>query len=129
MSDHVVGEHHGATADTAHAAGEHHHPGPAEYIKIGVILFVLTVIEVAVVYVPALSALLVPILMVLMAIKFALVVLWFMHLRFDNPLFSGLFTAPLFIALAITLALMALFGSFFGGGHATEIIGSGGGGH
>ena len=38
---------------------------------------------------------LVPILLILSATKFALVVLWFMHLRFDNALFSTLFTGGL----------------------------------
>ena len=90
------------------AGHEAHHPGPRQYLTIGVILFVLTVVEVAVVYM-SLGAFLLPILMVLMVIKFALVVLYFMHLKFDNKLFSTLFTAPLLIAVSIVLALIALF--------------------
>ncbi len=85
------------------AGHEEHHPGPRQYVTIGVILFVLTVVEVAVVYM-SLGAFLLPILMVLMVIKFALVVLYFMHLKFDNKLFSTLFTAPLLIAASIVLA-------------------------
>ena len=90
------------------AGHEAHHPGPRQYVLIGVILFVLTVAEVSVVYL-SLGALLLPILMVLMVVKFALVVLFFMHLKFDNKLFSTLFTAPLLIAVSIVLALIALF--------------------
>ncbi len=90
------------------AGHEAHHPGPRQYVMIGVILFVLTVVEVAVVYM-SLGPWLLPILMVLMTVKFALVVLFFMHLKFDNKLFSTLFTAPLLIAVSIVLALIALF--------------------
>jgi cytochrome c oxidase subunit 4 len=101
MSEHTVVEEH----DTH----EHAHPGPGAYVRIGVILFILTVMEVAVVYIQALAPVLLPILMVLMTVKFALVVLFFMHLKFDNRLFSTLFYAPLLIAVAIALALLALF--------------------
>jgi cytochrome c oxidase subunit IV len=109
MSDHTAVVEHG------HAPGEHAHPGPGTYLLIGVILFFLTVIEVVIVYIPAIASqplLMIPMLMVLMTIKFALVVMFFMHLKFDNRLFSFLFTAPLLIAVCITLALMALFGAY-----------------
>lgn len=117
---HQAGHHstdHGHSAGHGQGAAEHGHPGPVEYLKIGAILFVLTVIEVAIVYVEAFRPWLVASLMVLMVIKFALVVLWFMHLKFDNRLFSTLFTAPLVIATCIVLALIALF-SFYVGGEA-----------
>ena len=84
------------------------------YIAIAVILAVLTALEVMVFYVEALSPFLVPILMVLMGAKFALVVMFFMHLKFDGPLLTGVFVWGLFIATAIILALMALFGKFAG---------------
>jgi hypothetical protein len=35
-----------------------------------------------------------------------------MHLKFDNRLFAGLFTAPLLVATAIVIALLALMGAF-----------------
>jgi len=90
----------------------HHeaHPGPAEYIKIAVILAVVTSLEVAIYYVPSLAGALVPMLLALSALKFALVVLWFMHLKFDSPLFSYLFFGGLVIAGAVLIALIALFG-------------------
>lgn len=114
---------HEADVEHAHAqAHEEHHPGPATYLKIGLILFILTVIEVALVYVQALEAVLIPLLMVLMVIKFALVALYFMHLKFDNRLFSTLFTAPLLISVSITLALMVLFGAFItAGSHFLDV--------
>ena len=115
MSEHTV-------VEQAHGAGEHAHPRPVTYLLIGVILFFLTALEVAVIYIPAIAQiplLLIPILMVLMTIKFVLVVLFFMHLKFDNRLFASLFTAPLLIAVCITLALMALFGAY-AVGHSGE---------
>ncbi|MSQ26553.1 MAG: cytochrome C oxidase subunit IV [Dehalococcoidia bacterium] len=92
---------------------EHHraHPGPGEYIKIAVILAVITLVEVAVYYVPSLSGALTPILMVLSTIKFSMVVLWFMHLKFDSVLFSYLFVGGLGIAGAVLIALLFLFGA------------------
>ena len=67
-----------------------------------------TAVEVALSYmVDDLGALFLPILLVLMAIKFFAVVLFFMHLRFDNRLFSLLFYMGL--GLAVTVYLVTLF--------------------
>ncbi len=82
------------------------------YVAIAVILAVLTAMEVMVFYVEALRPILVPLLMLMMAAKFALVVMFFMHLKFDGPLLTGIFSWGLFIAVAIIVALMALFGKF-----------------
>jgi cytochrome c oxidase subunit 4 len=46
------------------------------------------------------------------AIKFFLVVGFFMHLRYDHQIMRALFVGPLMIAIAIILAIMALFGAF-----------------
>ena len=45
-------------------------------------------------------------------IKFFLVVGFFMHLRYDSGIMRALFVGPLIIAIAIILALMALFSAF-----------------
>jgi cytochrome c oxidase subunit 4 len=58
-------------------------------------------------YVDALAGLLVPVLIVLSLSKFLLVVLWFMHLRFDNRLFSTFFTGGLLLALAVFIVVLA----------------------
>jgi cytochrome c oxidase subunit 4 len=91
-------------------AGEHAHPGAKEYLGIAVVLTVITAIEVAVFYIPSLAFALVPILLVLSALKFVLVVMFYMHLKFDSRLFSWLFVAPMLLAICMILALMALFG-------------------
>lgn len=96
------------TGRYAAPGGEAHAgPAPAEYVQIGVVLAAITAIEVAVYYINALSAALVPVLIVLSAAKFILVVLWFMHLRFDNRLFSTLFTGGLVLAFAVFIVLLA----------------------
>ena len=54
----------------------------------------------------------IPILVVLSAAKFALVAMFYMHLRYDAKLFSGLFVGGLVLAVAIGLALLGLFKFF-----------------
>lgn len=96
------------TMGTQPHAQEHPHPQPAEYIKIAVVLSIVTAIEVAIYYVPGLREALVPMLLALSALKFSLVVLWFMHLKFDNRLFSTLFVGGLALAGAVLIALLFL---------------------
>jgi cytochrome c oxidase subunit 4 len=98
-----------------HEAGprEHPHPGAKEYVTVAVILAIITGIEVAVYYVDILRPALAPILLVLSAIKFAMVAMFFMHLKFDNRLFSSLFVGGLLLAAALLISLLALFHNLF----------------
>lgn len=82
------------------------------YVTIAIILTVVTALEFAVIYIRALTPILVPLLLVMSAGKFALVVLFFMHLRYDKPLLTTLFAAPLLIALIIVVAMMTLSDAF-----------------
>ncbi len=91
---------------------EHHerpHPGPRQYVGVAIILAVVTAVEVAIYYVEALSDLLVPFLLAFSAIKFALVALWFMHLRFDSRLFRRLFVTGIILALAVFAVVLVTF--------------------
>ena len=88
------------------------HPSTRLYVAIAVILAVLTALEVMVFYIEALAPVLAPILIAMMAAKFALVAMFFMHLRSDAPLLTGVFVWGLFIATAIIVGLMAIFGKF-----------------
>ena len=99
-------EEHGAEAER----GGHPHPGPAEYARVGVFLAVVTTIEVALYYIELDHTLLVVFLMILSAIKFGAVVLWFMHLKFDNPLFSQLFAGGFILAVAVFMVALATVG-------------------
>jgi cytochrome c oxidase subunit 4 len=90
------------------------HPSDFTYVKIALILAVMTAIEVATYYVEDdLGSALLPILIVLMILKFVVVVSWFMHLRFDSKLFSRIFYAGLLLAVAVYLGALTAF-QFFG---------------
>ena len=89
-------------------AVEEEHPTPKKYVEIGGILAIITAIEVAVFYVDSLRPILVPVFLILSAVKFVLVVMFYMHLKFDSRLFTGAFVFGLLIATSIVIALMAL---------------------
>jgi cytochrome c oxidase subunit IV len=92
-----------------------HHPSPGQYVKIAVILAVLTAIEVAVAYIDALSGVLIPVLGALAVAKFAIVVGYFMHLKFDSKLFRYLFVTGLGFALVVFLIVLLIFFEAEGG--------------
>ena len=102
----------------AHAAehGDAHeaHPTWSTYWKVALILTVITVIEVWCYYLPAFVATpyFVPTLLILSAFKFVIVVLFYMHLKYDARLYRALFTGPLLVAMATIIVLMFLFGKF-----------------
>ncbi len=96
----------------AEHAGGRAHPGPLEYVKIGLILAVITAVEVGVFYLDIAQWALVTILVVLSAVKFSLVVMWFMHLKFDNRVFSWLLAG----GLALIGVLLVVVLSTLGGG-------------
>jgi len=90
--------------------GTHHdHPSELEYIKIAGILALITGAEVAVYYIKSLKGVLVPILLVMSLIKFSMVVLWFMHLRFDSRLFRRLFVTGVVLAVFVYTAVLTTF--------------------
>lgn len=105
----------------AHA--EHAHPGWQTYLKIALILFALTALEVAAYEVvhrhsPAgfatwLEPIFVPVLLILSAFKFALVAMFYMHLKMDGKLLSGVFSFSLILAAFIIVALMVIFGYLY----------------
>ncbi|MDX2184742.1 MAG: cytochrome C oxidase subunit IV family protein [Gemmatimonadaceae bacterium] len=105
-----------AHTDAAHAAHGHdahgHHPTPMEYVKIGGILTAITIWEVWAYYIPSLvaSKIFIPMLLILSAVKFAIVVMFYMHLKYDHKLFRALFTGPLLIAMGTVMGLLFLFG-------------------
>jgi len=88
---------------------EHKHPSVDVYLRVAAALVILTVLEVGVFYVPAFRPVLVPVLLVLSATKFALVVMFYMHLKADNKFFTFLFGAPLLLAVGVMAALLFLF--------------------
>ena len=99
-------------------AHEHGHPTPSTYAKIGLVLFILTALEVGLYEITygesagsfghAIQPFFIPVLLFLSAIKFALVAMYYMHLKNDSKLFSGVFVFPIIIATVIILGLIAL---------------------
>ena len=85
------------------------HPGASTYIIIAAFLIVLTVMEITVFYVHPLRPVLVPVLLVLAAAKFALVAMFYMHLKYDGWLLSTVFMFALLIATIVIAALIMLF--------------------
>ncbi len=74
------------------------------YIKIALLLAVLTGAEVLIYFWPP-GALEVPLLLILMVLKFWIVVAYFMHLRFDSKLFTYLFVAGLVLTIGVYAAM------------------------
>lgn len=82
------------------------------YLSVAGVLTVITLVEVGVFYVPAFQSFLAPVLIVLSATKFSLVVMFYMHLKSDHRIFALIFTVPLLIAAGVSVALLFLFGVF-----------------
>jgi cytochrome c oxidase subunit 4 len=97
--------------DVSEAYYDEGHPGPEVYVRVGIALAVITAIEVAVVYIELVAGIFIGVLLALSLLKFVLVVLWFMHLRFDNRLFSTLFWGGLALAVAIFMVVLATLGA------------------
>jgi cytochrome c oxidase subunit 4 len=85
------------------------HPSPRKYVNVAIILALVTAVEVAIYYVTALEDLLIPMLLVLAVIKFVMVGLYFMHLKFDSHTFRRFFVTGIVLALAVFGIVMALF--------------------
>jgi cytochrome c oxidase subunit 4 len=93
------------TEPTTHAA-PHHGPTPREYVRIGLILAVLTGIEIWLSYSGISGGTLVFMLFAAAVIKFVLVVSYFMHLKYDDRRYARFFVMG--IAGAATLYLIVL---------------------
>ena len=98
-------ESHGGHAD--HAGEEHGSTGL--YWLIGIILAIVTAVEVAWPLLGLSAYGLVGGLIALMVLKGAMVVMYFMHLKGDFSIFKFVFVAPFILAVAFVLAFIALF--------------------
>jgi cytochrome c oxidase subunit 4 len=96
--------------DVAHAA-EHNFPTWDTYKWVALILGLITVGEVWIYYTPwKETRIFVPTLLILSALKFTIVVMFYMHLKYDAKLFRGLLLGPLTMALIVGISLLFLFG-------------------
>ena len=89
--------------ETAHAT-------TLTYVQIAAVLFFVTLVEVSVFYVEALRGILAPLLLLLSATKFALVAMFYMHLRYDRRLLAGVFVVGLLFATAMIASVLVIMG-------------------
>jgi cytochrome c oxidase subunit 4 len=97
-----------------HAEGGEHgaHPTEAQYIKIAVILAVITGAEVALYYTKLQQQATNAALLVLAAAKFTMVAAYFMHLKFDNRILRRLFVTGFVLAAFCYVAYLSTLGVF-----------------
>jgi cytochrome c oxidase subunit IV len=89
------------------------HPGPREYVKVAIVLAIATALEVALYYIKDIPhGLFVGLLLFFAAVKFGLVALWFMHLRFDSKVFKQLFVTGIILAAMVYTIVLSAFGTF-----------------
>lgn len=100
-------------AHDEHGADDHHGPTDKQFVTIFFILAAITAVEVIVSYVD-IGAFFLPVLLGLMVVKFFTVVLYFMHIKFDNKLFGRLFYIGLGLAVFVYAAALSTF-QFFAG--------------
>ena len=104
----------GTTPDVGRGGHVTRHPSPKEYVRIALVLAVVTGLEVAIYYIDVPRAALVGSLFAFALIKFVLVVMWFMHLRFDARTYSRFFVIGLAGAITLFLIVLMTFRVFQG---------------
>ena len=104
--------------DHAPASHTHDHPSDLTYVKVAAFLAFVTALEVGTYFwedifgsEPSTTALIVT-LFPMMIIKFVVVCGWFMHLKYDIPLFRRVFVFGLILAV-IVYGIMAFAFEFF----------------
>lgn len=119
--------------DGSHGVQHARHPTFRQYVMVATFLFVITIIEFTLIYSRVgigddLGEAKVPLLVVLSGIKFAIVIMFYMHLKFDSRLFTAVFLAGLALAFAVGLGLLGLFVALrgepreFASAHATPYV-------
>ena len=100
-----------STSATPHARP---HPEPRQYVLIAVVLVVITGFEVATSYLEGNvnSNLVIVALGLMAAVKFFLVVAWFMHLRSDSKIFRRFFLLGLIAAPILYTIVLLMFHAF-----------------
>ena len=88
------------------------HPTAGQYFRIAVILCAITAVEIGIFYLEVLGHWMIPILFILSASKFALVAMYYMHLKFDHNLFSYMFVGGFILAACVISFLLLLFGVY-----------------
>ena len=115
MSQHV---------EPAEAEELHEHPSPKQYVWVAVILAIVTAAEVAIYYIGFFeehTGALIAFLIAFALLKFVMVAMWFMHLRFDSRVFRRFFVTGLVLGLII---FGIVLWTFFAHGGAAPAVSS-----
>ncbi|CAN5560393.1 hypothetical protein BH23ACT3_BH23ACT3_05420 [soil metagenome] len=107
QSDRPLGERH-----DSHAGAEDHTWPDRRYVQLAAVLALITALEVYASYADWLGPAFIPSLIIMMVVKFAAVVLFFMHLKFDSPIFGWLFYSGLFLAIGVYVGFLLTFQFF-----------------
>ena len=93
---------------------ESRHPTLKQYVWIAIFLFVVTIIEFVIILPEDYrgAGWTIAPLTILSAIKFAAVIFFYMHLKFDNRMLTWVFLGGLALAFAVVFALVGLFGTY-----------------
>ena len=92
---------------------DQHHWSDLQYIKLALALAVITALEVVLSYTKDdFGKLFLPLLLIMMVVKFFAVVFYFMHLKFDNRLFGMLFYTGFFLAIFVYVVALFTFHFF-----------------
>lgn len=97
-----------STDETSAKAHTGHHPTPKDYVQVFFVLFILTAMEVAASFVDV-GPLFLPLLLVLMLIKFVLVAGWFMHLKYDIATYTQFMAGGLILAMVLYGVVLLVF--------------------
>jgi cytochrome c oxidase subunit IV len=84
----------------------HHlaHPTTSQYVKIAIVLAIVTAVEVALFYIDEavdMGGWDGPMLIILSFFKFVVVIGWFMHLRYEKPVLTRFFAGGFILAMAL----------------------------
>ena len=103
--------------DHDHHDGGHEHPSDGTYVKIALILGSITALEVFTYFKSVFNfgRVLMPMLIILGGIKFYLIAMYFMHLKFDNKLLRTIFTTGIVLAVGVYLVALTVFQVFHAG--------------
>ena len=105
----------GSVSHDEHRTHAAHEVSDKQYILIALLLAVLTAMEVAATEIAGMpDALLVPSLLIMMAIKFSVVVSYFMHLKHDSAIFKFGFYIGLGGAVVLYAVMLTTFHFFIG---------------
>jgi cytochrome c oxidase subunit 4 len=92
------------------AGAVHGHPSDMQYVKIALILAFITALEVGTYFIEeASTTLLVIVLAPMMIVKFVTVAAYFMHLKYDKPIFRRVFTFGLVLAVVVFGIMLTTF--------------------